>query len=94
MKINQLSSAFEAFEMKYVSINTTLEIVTEQGSGIMSYRGILLDKDDFAVYIGFGPDEVSTMIKWDDIATIELLDMDREYNNELSNIEPESGAKN
>ncbi len=95
MKTSQLSEAFEAFQLKPVTINTKLQITTEQGVGIMSYRGVLVDNDDYMVYIGFNPEHITTAIKWEDIATIELLDMEQEFNNvELSNIEPESGAKN
>lgn len=93
MKNSQLSDAFDAFDLKAVTINTKLQIQTKDGYGIMTYRGILIDKDDFLVYLGYNEDEVTTAIKWEDISTIELLNTEDEIREEL-NQEPQSGAKN
>ncbi len=95
MKINQLSSTFtDTFLEKPVIINTKLQIPTPEGIGIMSYRGIMVDIDDFNVYIGFSMKEVTTSIKWDDIATVELWDMNEDAKNALEGKEPESDARN
>lgn len=93
MKANQLAESFEAFENNAVIINTKLQITTPEGIGIMSYRGILIDKDDFMLYLGYNSENITTAIKWDDVATIEIFDVNAEMG-ELSGIEPESGSKN
>lgn len=93
MKIEKLSGSFDAFDLKPVTVNTKLQVQTQDGAGIMTYRGIFIDKDDYMVYLGFSEDEVTTAIKWDDIATIELLDTENEIREELQK-EPQSGAKN
>ena len=90
MKAKELSPAFEAFELMPVTVNTTLEVASEEGVGVMSYRGILIDKDDFMIYLGYNEEMVTTAIRWEDIASIELLDMDEEMNA----LEPGSGSKN
>lgn len=94
MKTCNLSDAFEAFDHKPVIINTKLEITTPEGVGVMQYRGVLIDKDDFMVYLGVNLQDITTAVKWEDIATIELMDMDAEIANELLKKEPGSGAKN
>ncbi len=95
MKVNQLSELFfTTFDKKPVIVNTKLQITTKEGIGIMSYRGILADCDDFNVYIGYSLQEVTTAIKWDDIATIELWDLEEDKKNALAGQEPESDARN
>lgn len=95
MKTNQLSAAFfNTFDQKPVIINTKLQVTTEEGIGIMSYRGILVDYDDYMAYIGLSLDEITTAIRWDDIATIELFDYQKEAESELLHKKPGSGASN
>jgi hypothetical protein len=90
MKAKELSIAFDAFELMPVTINTTLEVASDEGVGVMSYRGILIDKDDFMVYLGYNEEVITTAISWDNIVTIELFDVDEERNA----MEPGSGSKN
>lgn len=94
MKAKELSTAFDAFELRAVTVNTTLEVSSEEGVGVMSYRGILIDKDDFLIYLGYNEEEVTTAISWNDIASIELLDVEQEMANELNGRAPGSGSKN
>lgn len=93
MKTGDLSPKFaEAFFEKPVAINTKIEISTDEGTGLVTYRGILVDYDDFMVYIGNNEDEVSTAVKWNEISSIEHLDLDAEAKIELLKKEPASGA--
>ena len=94
MKISQLSEAFEAFDKLPVKINTKLQVVTTEGQGVMQYSGILIDKDDFMVYLGYNEDTVTTAIRWEDISTIEVFDPEEDADLELMNKEPGSGFRN
>lgn len=93
MKSSDLSPKFaEAFFEKPIAINTKIEVSTEEGAGLMTYRGILVDYDDYMVYIGNTEEDVTTAIKWEEIASIEHLDLEAEAKLELLNKEPASGT--
>ncbi len=51
MKVKELSESFDFFQLKPVTVNTTLELASDEGVGVMSYRGILIDYDDFLIYL-------------------------------------------
>lgn len=75
-----------------VSINTKLQVATEQGTGLMTFRGYLLDYDDYFVYLGVNLEETTNLIRWEEIVTIDLLDLEEEAKKELLGKEPASGA--
>lgn len=93
MKSSSISPIFaNSFMGEPIAINTKIQVETEQGIGLMTYRGILIDFDDYMCYIGINEQEVNTAIKWEEIASIELLDLEAEEKMELMNKEPASGA--
>lgn len=93
MKSKLLSTRFEDDIMGHpVSINTKLQVVTEQGTGLMTFRGYLLDYDDYFIYLGVTLDNATNLIRWEEIVTIDLLDLEEEAKKELLSKEPASGA--
>lgn len=94
MKTSELSDCFDVFQLKPVTISTRMEVENKEGIGVMIYTGILVDKDDFMIYLGYNEEEVTTAINWEDICTIELFDIDQAMANELNDREPGSGSKN
>ncbi len=94
MKSGELSEAFDCFLQMPVTINTTMESETDKGIGIMTFQGILIDTDDFMVYLGYNEKEVTTAIKWENIVTIELFDLNSALAEELNSREPGSESKN
>lgn len=92
MKSDELSPAFDCFDGRPVMINTKIQAETKGGIGLVSYRGIIVDKDDFMVYLGLDLDDVTTAIKWDEISSIEIMNMEEET--QLLNAKVESGSRN
>jgi len=92
MKVSQLSECFNCFEGEAVSVNTKLQVNNEQGIGLITFRGILFEKDDYMVYLGNAEGNITSCINWNDIASIEILDLDAEANDELMKKDPISGA--
>jgi hypothetical protein len=93
MKSSSLSEKFQEYFLGHpVAINSKIQVETPQGTGLMTYRGFLVDYDDNLVYIGVNEEEPTSCIKWEEIASIEKLDLEEEAKRELLNKEPASGT--
>ncbi len=92
MKINQLSQHYEAFRDKPIMVNTVLPGESKEGAGLISYKGFLVDEDENFLYIGLTGDLATTMVKWDSVVSIDVLNLEEEQ--ELLDAKVVSGSKN
>ena len=93
MKTSELDAIFDTtFLNQPVSINTKIQVETEQGPGLMTYRGILTGYDNHMVYLGLTEESSTNAIMWQEVASVELLDLDAEAKDILMKKEPASGA--
>lgn len=92
MKSNELADCFDDLVSVPVIVNTKIQTENKHGVGILTYRGIIVDKDDFMLYLGDSPKSAKYAIRWDEVYSIELFS--QEDNDELLNATPGSGSRN
>jgi hypothetical protein len=69
----------DVFEGKYVSINTSILTSTEKGEGYISYKGIFVDYDEDAIYLGPTASEITSFILWTNVVSVDLDTPDSEF---------------